>query len=350
MSDSLQSILIRQIQQDGPISVADYMTQCLTHPEFGYYMGRDPFGRGGDFTTAPEVSQMFGEMVGAWLLHEWDKQGRPTSFTLLELGPGRGTLMADILRVACKVPGFIDAAHVTLIEVSPVLRDKQRQALQGFEVSWCEALHKVRDDLPLFVVANEFFDALPLDQYQFTGGFWKRRCVSSKNEALAFDVFGETVDVDVPRGMVPSEGDVLEIAPAHASYFETLCVHIAAQGGAGLVIDYGYFSPTFGESLQAIKDSRFADVLCAPGHADLTVHVNFHALAQVAQEQGLDFVLGTQGAFLQRCGIDYRAQALSQIAKGQQRNDIEQALHRLINSDEMGDLFKVIEFSKAVKT
>ena len=349
MSDALKQFIIKKIQDHGPMHVDAYMEHCLSHPEHGYYIGRDPLGRAGDFITSPEISQMFGEMIGAWLVHAWQSAGSPDQFVLMECGPGRGTLMADILRVAAQVPEFMSAAQICLIEISPVLRAKQEAALKGYDVNWYEDISHVPDGCPLFVVANEFFDALPLKQFIYLGGEWRERCIDTSCGDLIWRSREASVHPHHVSLKEPSEGDIVEYAPVHEAVFKGLCQRVQDQGGAGLVIDYGYFEQAYGESLQAVKNNRFTDILAEPGCADVTVHVNFRALAEIAHRAGLQYVLNTQGDFLKRCGIEYRAQALRIVGKAKEVADIDLALRRLCDSDQMGSLFKVIEFSKGLE-
>ena len=196
---SLDSVLATRIRQSGPISVADFMADCLLHPRWGYYVTRDPLGAAGDFTTAPEISQMFGELIGLCLAQTWMDQGRPASFTLAELGPGRGTLMADLLRATSIVPGFLDAAGIALVEASPVLRAAQKRALAGHDVRWLDRADALPDDRPLFVVANEFFDALPIRQFLRDGGGWRERLIGLRDGALCFGLGARAARLVIER-------------------------------------------------------------------------------------------------------------------------------------------------------
>ena len=309
--------LVARIRLNGPISIADYMAACLGDPDYGYYMRREPFGRGGDFVTAPEVSQIFGELVGAWCLATWEAMGSPAPFVFAELGPGRGTLMADILRTARLRPAFIDAARVHLVEMSPRLRDAQRVALtQSAErLAWVDRV----DDLPagpLILIANEFFDALPIHQFVADADGWAERMVGlDEDDRLAFgllprsglppapagnrDDLPKTAGIRSPRGAAggcrppsPRRGwrgvdagqpATVEISPARGAVMHAIAERLAREGGAALVIDYGYEGPAFGDTLQAVRRHEYADPLAAPGEADLTAHVDFAALATAAQ-------------------------------------------------------------------
>ncbi len=323
MPGPLEDIIKEKIRENGPMSVGAFMELVLGHPEHGYYMKQDPLGQAGDFVTAPEVSQLFGEMIGVWAADIWMQMGRPEKFTLLECGPGRGTLMADMLRATKKVQGFHDAACVHLLEVSPALKEKQAEALGGIEVRWHEELESVPDDCPIIVIGNEFLDALPFQQ--FVGE--QERMIALEGEALVFT----------------HDGEIVEKSPARCKFVWDVCARLKAQQGAALFIDYGYLKSAAGDTFQAVKGHEYVDVLSDIGNADLTSHVDFEALAC-----GVDVnVCGpvTQGAFLRNLGIETRASMLKQKASEQQAETVEKGLHRLIDSDQMGALFKVIGFT-----
>ncbi len=320
---SLAAHLKDIIQKEGPIDVGRFMALALGHPEFGYYMTRDPFGRGGDFTTAPEISQMFGEMIGAWVADVWTQMGRP-DFVLLECGPGRGTLMADMMRATKNVPGFHEACSVHLMEISPVLKDKQAGVLADYKPMWHAGLESVPKDKPLIMIANEFLDALPVRQFVRDGGAWHERMVDFKDGTFVF---------------VPEQGEIMEQSPACVDFIKDVSAHLQKTGGAALFIDYGYTSGT-GESLQAVKNHKYVPVLEDVGNADLTAHVDFAALKEVAGVKVLGPV--EQGAFLRKLGIEARAEMLAQKAAPEQKVQLQNALQRLCDSGQMGSLFKVM--------
>ena len=335
--------LHRMIASEGPISVERYMSLCLGHPVHGYYATRDPFGAGGDFTTAPEISQMFGELIGLWTAEVWRLMGAPTPVRLVELGPGRGTLMSDLLRAARTVPGFSDAVNVHLVETSPVLRERQRQKLAGSvtSIAWHAAMSEVPPG-PAIVIANEFLDALPVRQFMRTERGWCERLVGLSDGRLAFGLAAEREARLPPNGRV---GDILEWPAAAIELTREIAARVADQGSAALLVDYGYAGPAFADTLQAVKRHAFADPLAEPGDADLTVHVDFTRIAAAARDCGAA-VHGPvpQGDFLRALGIEARARALQARASERQAADIESALRRLTDGtpDAMGALFKVL--------
>lgn len=339
----LAALLIERIREDGPITVADYMAECLLHPQHGYYTTRDPFGAAGDFTTAPEISQMFGELVGLALAQAWVDQGAPARFTLAELGPGRGTLMADILRATRAVPGFHAAAEVALLEASPVLRKVQDKTIgrdRGLGLTWIGTAGDLPEQ-PLFLIANEFFDALPIHQYQFRNGLWHERLVGLKDGHLAFGLAergqGTTstlADRQRDEGLIIEEGRIGLFVMRQVAH------RLQHHGGLALVIDYGDWRSR-GDTLQALRRHAFDDPLAHPGAADLTAHVDFEALALLQ-----DHHFTTQAAFLQRLGIESRADRLAQGLTGAARESHLAALRRLTHPEEMGSLFKVLALTR----
>jgi NADH dehydrogenase [ubiquinone] 1 alpha subcomplex assembly factor 7 len=333
-----------RILNEGPITVERYMALCLQH----YYATRDPLGAAGDFTTAPEISQMFGELIGLWAVETWRLMGGPPDIRLVELGPGRGTLMADALRAARLAPGFLDVAAVEFVETSPVLRERQRTILAGSSVpvAWRDRFEEIPDG-PLLVIANEFFDALPIRQFVAGERGWCERLVGLDGEALTFGLHPEP---EVSLGTPAIHGQVLEYPAAALTVMTALAGRLAERGGAALCIDYGYWGPVTADTLQAVRSHAFVDPLAHPGDADLTAHVNFRSLARSATEAGLA-VHGplTQGDFLRALGIEARAASLKHRANPAQSAAIDQALDRLVGSGEkgMGSLFKVLGLSHA---
>ena len=333
----LERLLIARIAAAGPITLADYMADCLMHPEHGYYSTRDPFGAAGDFTTAPEISQMFGEVLGLCLAQSWRDQGSPMRFTLAELGPGRGTLMADMLRATRGVAGFHAAAEVVLVEASPVLRTVQARTLAGFAPVWADAVDALPAQ-PLFLIANEFFDALPINQFQRVGEVWHQRMVGVAAGRLTF---GLSPASPGPRFADDPPGTVVEVCPALPAIAGVIGQRIAAHGGAAIVVDYGGWRSK-GDTLQALRAHRPEDPLANPGEADLTAHVDFEALALAigVAHTGLT----DQGVLLRRLGIDQRAARLAQGLTGAALQSHLAAHRRLTDAAQMGSVFKAIAF------
>ena len=338
---SLREALLARIAAGGPMPLSDYMATCLTHPTLGYYTSRDPLGRAGDFITAPEISQMFGELIGLALSQSWLDQGAPSPFTLAELGPGRGTLMADALRATARVPGFHAAMRLVLIEASPVLRAAQVQALAGHAVTQADDLSAL-PEAPIWLIANEFFDALPIRQYIREGAAWRERQVGQAEGALAFGLGGPVTPALLAGRDDVAEGALVELCPAAQGIVSTLAGLIARQGGAALIVDYGDWG-SLGDTFQAVKDHAPDDPLAHPGAADLTAHVDFAPLARAARAAGaVASRLTPQGLFLERLGIAQRAQALAAGLAGAALDSHLAAHRRLTHPDEMGTLFKVL--------
>ncbi len=336
--------IARLIAHEGPISAERYMALCLGHPQLGYYITRDPFGSAGDFTTSPEISQVFGELIGLWCADVWMRMGSPDRVILAELGPGRGTLMADALRAMRVVPGLHAALSLHLVETSPVLRNVQEKTLAGagIPISWASDISEIPAG-PALVVANEFFDALPVRQFVRSPQGWRERLVGL-DEAGAL-VWGLAPERDPwLDGMHGPEGAVLEIAAAAQRVVTDLGERLAEHGGALLAIDYGHARSGLGDTLQAMRKHGFIDPLAAPGESDLTVHVDFAGLARSARRTGAD-VWGpiTQGALLHALGLDARIETLAR-ARPDRAEDLRAAGRRLAGSGEgeMGDLFKAL--------
>lgn len=342
---ALRPLILRQIALQGPLSIAEYMLLCLLHPAHGYYTTRDPLGVAGDFTTAPEISQMFGEMLGLSVAQIWMDQGCPAPFALAELGPGRGTLMADALRATVRVPGFHAAMRLHLIEASPVLRARQTATLAPFAPQFHDSADTLPDS-PLFLLANEFFDALPIRQFLRRGDGWAERMVGAQDGALCFGL-APPVPLAALAGRLAdtAEGEMVEICQPAQPIMAAIAARIAAWGGAALVIDYGDWRSR-GDTLQALRAHRYDDPLAHPGEADLTAHVDFEALALAAQPLQAE-ALTPQGVFLERLGMGARAQALAARLEGEARDAHLAAYRRLTHRQEMGHLFKVLGLRRA---
>jgi SAM-dependent MidA family methyltransferase len=336
----LKEKILRRIAATGPMTLAEYMQTCLLDPDHGYYTTRDPFGRAGDFITAPEISQMFGELVGLALAQSWLDQGAPAPFTLAEAGPGRGTLMADILRATRAVPGFHAAARITLIEASPTLRDIQRETLAAHDVTWIDRVEDL-PRAPLWFVANEFFDALPIRQFQRDGQGWAERVVTAQGEDLAFALAAPQPFPALEHRLADTrDGDVVETCATALPVVATLGEIIANEGGAALIIDYGD-AHSLGDTFQALTAHEPVDPLAAPGQADLTAHVDFEPLARAAAPARAA-PLTPQGVFLERLGITPRAQALAVQLRDDALASHIAAHRRLTHPEEMGTLFKIL--------
>lgn len=341
----LEEVLVARISRTGPITVAEYMAECLSNPTHGYYANRDPLGVAGDFTTAPEISQMFGECIGLALAQAWLDQGAPGQFALAELGPGRGTLMADVLRATRAVPGFLSSADLHLVETSPVLRTAQAATLRGQSPFWHDTVASLPEK-PLFLIANEFFDALPARQFIRDGSGWRERMVGIDKAELSFGLSPISGVADLTRRLEDTgDGDVVETRAQATTIAQQVGARIAAHGGVAFFIDYGDWR-SLGDTLQAVQGHSQVDPLDSPGHADLTVHVDFEALAKAASPAAHTRLV-PQGVLLQRLGIAQRAQMLAQKLEGDGLQSHIAAFHRLTDAQEMGTLFKALAIFQA---
>lgn len=335
---SLLERLKAEIAQDGPISVAAYMTRCLHDPLDGYYATRPALGERGDFITAPLVSQMFGELLGLWAAEMWAAMGSPPRVRLVELGPGDGTMMSDMLRAAKAAPGFLAAAEVWLVDQSDPLRAAQARTLKEHDIRWAARLEELPADLPLIILGNEFLDCLPVNQFVNTAGGWRERRVGlSEDGALVFGLsrgLALPVEGNHPLGAVCAKSAALADAALAISRL------IAAAPCAALLIDYGAADDRFGDTLQALRGHAKEDPLAHPGEADLTVRVDFGAFMETAADAGAQAQLTTQADFLRALGIEARAAALA--ARNPDRASlVARQLERLIDDEQMGQLFKV---------
>lgn len=347
----LSDHFVALIREEGPISIATFMADALGHPERGYYMARDPLGAAGDFTTAPEISQVFGELIGLWCAHIWERMDRPSPVRLVELGPGRGTLMADLLRATHVTPDFADAVDIHLVETSPALKAAQHAQL-GNRPTW----HRRFEDIPegpMLLIANEFFDALPIRQFVQTDRGWCERCVgvSEDTQDKNTEPHFEFVLAPHPIGerMIPtaihgaSVGSIAEYCPAGQSLAAQIGGRLTKHLGAALIIDYGHTQSAAGDTLQAVHKHAYHAPLEAPGTADLTAHVDFQSLAKAAHTAGAKVMEPTtQAEYLHAMGITERAARLTSNATVTQKSDIAAAMHRLTAPDQMGTLFKAL--------
>lgn len=338
MNTELGRLIARRIALAGPISLADFMAEALCHPRLGYYRKALPVGAAGDFTTAPEISQMFGELLGAWLAERWLAMGQPANVKLVELGPGRGTLMADAMRATRAVPGFHGVVDLHLVEINERLRALQGQVLAAYRPTW----HARFDDVPegpMLLVANEFFDALPVRQFEKTVRGWSERMVGLAGDGtlrLALAPGVSPYAAALPDAPIGTQAELCEAGLALAA---SIGRRLQSHGGWALIIDYGH-DGAIGASLQAVRGHRGADVLDRPGETDLSAHVDFAALARATGRPTFGPV--AQGDFLHRLGLAERAKALKARASEGQRASIDAASARLIAPDQMGTLFRVL--------
>jgi SAM-dependent MidA family methyltransferase len=341
------------IRANGPISITDFFSLCLADPQYGYYRTREPFGPAGDFVTAPEISQLFGEMIGVFLVHAWQRHGTPAGVRLVEIGPGRGTMMADMLRVIQKLaPPLYDTMHVHLVETSERLRDIQQETLQAHatKVAWHADFSAVPPGFTL-LAANELFDAIPIRQFVSTAtGFRERVVALDIDDELGFAVGVATLDPALIPDAPPKLpfGTVFEIAPARQAVMQAICERLEDHGGTAVAIDYGHMVTGFGDTLQAVRMHEFDPPLAHPGEADLTSHVDFQSLAETAIAAGMH-INGCvhQGDFLIGLGLMERAGALGRDQDVITQQGIRMAVERLAGEGEgrMGELFKVLAVS-----
>ncbi|WP_019221422.1 class I SAM-dependent methyltransferase [Bartonella senegalensis] len=338
------------IALNGPITVSQYMTLALTDPQLGYYQTQTPFGRTGDFITAPEISQLFGEMIGIWALANWKAHGCPDPFILAEIGPGRGTLMDDILRTLQKLSTTaFNAAEIFLLEISTKLAKEQKKRLTPYQ----KQIHHIEnfDQLPLkplFLIANEFLDTLPINQYIKINGEWKeRRITVNQNGDFVFIVSPEKLSSPYLQfhDSEIADGTIFEHAPSRHQFMQQMSNRLVQVKGSALLIDYGASDLAFGDTLQALSKHRFRDIFDAPGEHDLTSHVGFFFLKKIALEQGCFAEILEQGDFLVKMGLLERARQLATGKSAALQNKIHQDIERLAGSDQMGKLFKVLHVS-----
>ncbi|MEM7193001.1 MAG: SAM-dependent methyltransferase [Pseudomonadota bacterium] len=349
MESTLLSVRLKtQIAREGPISVERYMDACLSDRTAGYYRSQTSIGAGGDFITAPEVSQVFGELLGLWAYAVWQSMGSPAGAVLAELGPGRGTLMADALRAVSNFPGFLEHTQIALVETSPLLRQNQQEALKGIHapITWCERAEDLPQG-PLIVIANEFIDALPIRQLLWRDGQWRERCVGIGRKGGFEFCAGPVLALDALREKAElqhlPDGAILEIRPAAKTIVGSLAAHAGTNPLAALIVDYGHETTECGDTLQAVSRHDFANPLIAPGNVDITAHVDFGALKEAALAENLE-VYGPkpQGALLLALGLEARLERLNRTATPEQREALSAGTMRLVDPSAMGLLFKAL--------
>ncbi len=338
----LEKIIRKEIRAKGPMRLDRYMALALTHPDHGYYTSQDPLGAGGDFITAPEISQMFGELVGLWMADMWHRMGQPADVIIAEAGPGRGTLMADALRAIRRAAPALAARPVWLIEASPALKKVQETALGDADIHWTDGSDPLPRTSPMLLVANEFLDALPVRQIIMRDGELREHAVDIVDNALT--MVDAPLAAAVPDGLpLLNEGEIVEIGPGREDWVEAVAFHIAENGGAALLIDYGHEATAPGDTVQAMKKHAYHPVLEKPGTADLTAHVDFAAVARAGWRDGTS-VFGPIGQrqFLLRLGMEARLAQLLKSADGPTANNLTAGFRRLTDPTHMGHLFKVL--------
>jgi NADH dehydrogenase [ubiquinone] 1 alpha subcomplex assembly factor 7 len=331
------------IEMEGPLPLDRFMALCLGHPRHGYYMTRNPLGAAGDFTTAPEITQMFGEIIAIWLMQCFDLLGRPAAVDLIELGPGRGTLIVDILRAGRAMPDFLAAVRPRLVEMSPLLRTLQENTLRaaGIEATWHGSLDEIPSG-PSLLLANEFIDALPVRQFQKLQNGWAERVVIHRRGELALGLVPAAPSLPGWTAAA-APGDIAEFRPAADRLGEALGRRFALHPAAAIIIDYGHAPSALGDTLQAVRGHRKVPILDRPGETDLTAHVDFQSLGDAIARGGATVLpLMSQGAFLQEMGIELRAGILAAKATDAQKRELSAAMERVAGHREMGHLFKVL--------
>ena len=347
-SHDLEKIIKRHISVFGPMTVAQYMSLALTHPQYGYYTNHNPFGKDGDFVTSPEISQMFGEILGAWIAHSWQTIDKPKPFRIVELGPGRGTLMNDALRSASLQKGFCSSSSLHLVEISEKLIKLQENNINGFDIpiNWHDSFTDVPSG-PMILIANEFFDALPIHQFEKTKQGWNERLIDIDQEDNFHFVLSSTNisnSITLSQDIISAPiGSVVETCPYGISLAAELASRVIKNGGAILIIDYGANLTIPQESWQSVYKHKYHSPLKNPGKSDISAHVNFQSLKESAIETGAR-VLGPipQGTFLENLGIKSRADFLKKKSTHKQAKEINNAYHRLVDSEDMGFLFQVL--------
>lgn len=337
----IKAKIIKKIKQTGPINIADYMDICLNDAQYGYYKKQTIFGKKGDFVTSPEICQTFGEMLAIWAIASWQQLNKPPSFNFCEMGPGRGTLMSDMIRTFLKIcPEFLNAANIILIESSEQLKHQQKQLLapyinESININWMtHFLHLPQK--PIILIANELLDALPIEQYIYqNNAFFMRKITLNKQNELEFVIDDTPANIKNYINFLPEEA-IVEVSPTQEKLITNISEHISKYSGFALFIDYGELKPCYQDSLQAVKNHKYANIFESPGKADLTSHINFYNLAKIAQKYNCNCFGKTQSEFLTSLGICERGKILK-----------KHAIDRLINPQAMGTLFKVMAISNS---
>ena len=341
----MQNHLVNLIRNNGPISVAQFMREVLFHPELGYYNQKNPFGRDGDFVTAPEISQVFGELIGAYFASLGMNYYFGKKISLVEMGAGRGTLMEDLLRIIKKIPDFFNYIDIHIIEISPRLKAIQQEKLKDYKITWWndfDSFYAANSANPIFFIANELFDCFAINQLVKTKDGWVEKMICVKEEKLEFALSSHIQNIKIDTEI----GAVLEVSTEAEILMEKLVNAVKQSGGIGLIIDYGYSKNEFKNTLQALKNHQHIDVLTEVGNADITALVNFEILEKIAKKFDLKTSLSTQKHFLELIGIEARRATLINGKTADEKQKINLAINRLIDPEQMGELFKCLAFCK----
>ncbi|MFN7038883.1 MAG: class I SAM-dependent methyltransferase [Alphaproteobacteria bacterium] len=342
------------IRKESNISIARFMEEVISNDQYGYYNNNDTIGELGDFITSPEISQLFGEMIGLWCADVWYKLNCPKEFILVELGPGKGTLIDDLLRSTKNIPGFHNAIQIHLVEISANLRERQEEILSKYNIPkyWHKSIKNLPDNLPSIYIANEFFDALPINQYIKLKDDWFEITISLNeiDEELCFVYMPvmDKVKTDLENDYDHlTHNSIVEISSKSIEIIKTIGDNIVKNNGAALIIDYGYTDPyserkATSSTLQAIKNHKFHPILKDIGKADISAHVDFYTLAEAVKVKSINPQITTQGKFLTDIGINIRANLLLEKADIINKKNIYLALDRLTSPNKMGNLFKVL--------
>ena len=333
------------IKINGTISISQFMNETLFHPQFGYYTQKNPFGKNGDFITAPEISQVFGEIIGAYLVGIWQQNYQNQKVNLIEMGAGKGTLMKDLLNFAKKIPNFLDKFTISIVEISPKLKKIQAENLDGFKINHYDNFidfYKYHADQPIFFIANELFDCFAIDQLVKTKNGWAEKRVGINNEDLEFVLGQSHKSIKISNAATFKDDATFEYSIQGQNFMDQLTKAIKKTNGIALIIDYGYFKSEFKNTLQAVKNHQFCDILQEAGNCDITSLVDFAALQTIATQNDLQTSFITQREFLLTTGIESRRKKLLENTPTHTQQTINSAIERLIDSKQMGELFKVL--------
>ena len=350
----MKQYLVDLIKINGPISISAFMNEALFNQKYGYYTNSKPIGKEGDFITSPEISQTFGELIGAYLVNLWQNNYESQEISLVEMGAGKGTLIKDLLRFASKIPNFLDKVSINIVEISPKLQKIQKECLKNHKINWHNdfiAFKEQNKNKPIFFISNELFDCFAINQYVKIDGFWVERLVGlSKNEELLFVLGNKNEAINKKISQLTNNkgrsGDVFEHSPASDEFMSILSKSIKGTKGIALIIDYGCFTcNNFNDTLQALKNHKYSNIFKDLGQSDITAHVNFAYLKEIAQKENLQTWLINQKEFLESLGIEIRRKNLIKDKSTKEQDLINSSINRLIDKDQMGELFKVLILS-----